>query len=424
MTALLLLLACSGTSTSDAPTPKVSAPPAEWPIATPPADQRPQHALIILVDTLRADALTQALTPNIDSIAAAGGAVPNSWSSGTWTVPSVISLFTGMAVRQHGWDLPTGRMGRYPQLPDSPTLAQVLKAEGFSTHGLYANSYLAEELGFDRGFDAWIRTSDKAMPKAFAGVVAETWSQPGRHFAYLHLLGPHSPLKPGAESRARWELDAHWISQASYGFEIGAAKRNQEPGVRDAYRRGYHAAIEDTDAIVGELLAALGEHRKDTLIVFTSDHGELLGEHGVVGHGYWVWGELNEVPLLVQGVGALPSQLSGDGVAPLVTRGLGIGHDWPALSGLGGGPPPLVSQREGKLALSSDGVMKGVWHKEAQGFDLGEDPEETKPLPSVEELERLREIWEAAVPAGDVPSDEVQLPKETIEQVKALGYLE
>ena len=72
-----------------------------------------------------------------------------------------------------------------------------------------------------------------------------------------------------------------------------------EEGVREAYASAYRAVIEDTDLLVGDIVAALGEHRDETLIILTSDHGELLGEHNRVGHGTWLYEGLTNVPLII-----------------------------------------------------------------------------------------------------------------------------
>ena len=106
---------------------------------TTPADAPAKDVVLIVIDTLRADALGPANTPTLDALAARGEAAAVAWSGGTWTVPSVISLFTGAPVRQHGWDGPTGQQGRYPKLPALPTLAETFRAAGFTTIGLYAN---------------------------------------------------------------------------------------------------------------------------------------------------------------------------------------------------------------------------------------------------------------------------------------------
>ncbi|MCB9745277.1 MAG: sulfatase-like hydrolase/transferase [Alphaproteobacteria bacterium] len=444
-----ILLACAGAPDDAAPEDPVSIEVTENGSATAPAHPAPpeaagearlppfgplpsepaRNALIIIIDTLRADALAAAATPHIDSIAQAGQSVARAWSAGTWTAPSVISILTGRPVRQHGWDQPTGRMGKYPQLPSVPSLPQVLSEAGFSTTGLYTNPYLAEELGFHRGFDTWRRVSDKIMVKEFAKVLLNEWDGEGRHFAYLHLLGPHSPLQPSEAARARWDVEARWFEEARFGMDIGAAKRDRTGEAREAYRRGYHAVIEDTDAIIGGILEALGEQRAETLIVLSSDHGELLGEHEVVGHGYWVWEGLTHVPLIVENGPPLPEALGIASIPGIVTHGLGLDTRWETVEHGWVEGVPLASQREGKLALSADGVSKGVWHdaasaKSVEVYDLSTDPGELERLPREAELRQLRGQWETLVPPGRVGPAEVALPEQTKEELKALGYVE
>jgi hypothetical protein len=401
-----------------------STPAALW--SPPPA----RNALVIVVDTTRADALRAAATPHVDQLRALGADVPRAWSAGTWTAPSVISMMTGMSVRAHGWDEPTGRLGRYPRLPPAPTLAEVLQNAGFTTHGMHVNPYLSEQLGFDRGFDKWRRSSDKAIPEQFRKLVASTWSKEGRHFAYVHFIGPHSPLRPSPEAAARHQVPPSFLEDPK-GFNIGVAKRNRIGGARDAYTKGYHAVLEDTDARIGAVLDALGPHRAETLVVLTSDHGELLGEHERVGHGHHVWEALSHVPLIVDhpalegGVETLPSALSNAALPDIVTRGLGIQHAWPV--GLDT-PLPLVSQREQRLAFSPDGRHKAAWDPDvsdaARLFDLQTDPGERDPAPDTDgAMAAARAAWEAATPPGSVSEDAVQLHPETMEQLRALGYL-
>lgn len=376
------------------------------------------HVVVIVIDTLREDRALAADTPVLDGLATQGVRAERAWSAGTWTVPSVISLFSGAPIREHGWDLPTGRIGKYPAVPDVPLLAEVLSAEGFRTDGLYSNGLLAEELGFHRGFDTWRRTSDTAMLKSFAGLVGKQWRPGERHFAYVHFLGPHSALKPTDEAKERHDLGPLFDK----GLEIGAAKRN-EPGARDAYRAGYDAVIEDTDARVGQILESLGEYRDDTLIVVTSDHGELLGEHDVFGHGYWVYEPLTHVPLIVSEPLELPDTVSTAAIPQIITDQLGIVHEWPTQVDTS----PVVSQREGKLALTVDGRRKRIWDgtgKSVEGlYDLEADPGERAPILS-DELVEDRVAWETAVPRAEPLREVVELSDETQKELKALGYVE
>ncbi len=391
-------------------------------IALLPPAQQVDHVLVILIDTLRADAVAAARTPHIDALAEAGVAVERCWSASTWTVPSTISLMTGMPVRQHGWDLASARIGHYPPLPPTPTLAEVLRDAGVVTSGYYANPYLAEALGFDRGFGCWKRTVDAQMPRQLRSEVEREWGDGRRHFTYLHLFGVHSPLRPSDEARARWDVDAAWIDPQR-GFLVEVAKRGKQEGSREAYRAAYHAVVEDLDALVGELLDALGDQRGRTMVILTSDHGELLGEHGKFAHGTHVWEGLTHVPLIVHGGHtALPATLGIASVPALVTSALGVEHAWPTAADA---DLPLVSQREGLVALSPDGRTKGIWDDGLRVYDLSTDAAEEHPLQGRDaELEASRATWEASIPAGQRMEPAVLLTDEMIEELRALGYVE
>lgn len=378
-----------------------------------------RNAVVILVDTLREDALRKARMPNVNGIGQRGD-VAFGWSSGTWTVPSVIALFTGRPVGSHGWDLPTGRMGKYPQLPATPTLAEVLDEAGFNTVGLYANPYLAEELGFSRGFDVWKRVSDRGMPKDFAKAIAETWKPEGQNFAYLHLIGPHSPLRPSDAAKARYKLEERWFADPKHPLEVGAPQRKDKPGIDVAYRDAYYAVCEDVDGIVGELLSALGPYRDDTLILLTADHGELLGEHALFGHGTQVWEPLTRVPMLAENAGELPARMGTASIAAFVTRGVGVAHTWPTAVEV----PTLVSQREGKLAITEDGRTKLIIDGGERLYDLGVDPGELSPRGDAAAAKALRDSYAAWRPPALTMGEEATLDAPTLEKVRELGYVE
>jgi len=378
-----------------------------------------RNVLLVVVDTLRSDAIAGAQTPELDHLKKSADSVDTAWSSSTWTVPSMISMFTGMPVRQHGWSREPGNVNAFPSIPPAPLLAEVLKKKGYGTTALYANDFLAPSLGFSRGFDSYDKIVDRQAPKRVAEAVAE-WGPDQPEFLYVHLLGPHSPLLPSEAARSRHGVDSAWFEAHRLGFLIGAAKRNREPGVRDAYRDGYYAVVEDTDARIGEILDALGEHRQDTLIVLTSDHGELLGEHEVFGHGWWVYEPLAHVPLIVEGGVPLPETLSGASVPAIITESLHLEHRWPTAYDA----PLLVTQRKDKLAISVNGREKAIWDgSDAELFDLESDPGELSGSPVSEALVQARAAFEARTPAGRYSEDQVQLHQDTTEALQSLGYL-
>ncbi len=404
----ILLLGVLGCGGSDEPAPE-------------PAPLEPKkHALVIVIDTLRAETVAKAHTPNIDAVAARGDSVALAWAAGTWTVPSVISMFSGMPVRQHGWNGGPGLANDFPAIPQMPLLAEVLTKNGFVSTGLYANDFIDGKIGFSRGFDEWRKISDATAVKQ-AKQRIDKWDDGERHFLYVHLLGPHSPLRPSDAAKSKYELDEKWFENA-HGFLIGAAKRNQEEGIREAYETAYTAVTEDTDVRVGEILALLGDYREDTLVVITSDHGEMIDDHGFCGHGYWVWEELTHVPFIVDGGGDLPTTLGTAALPDVITTSLGVKHEWPVTRA---DALPLVSEREGKTAVSPDGRYKGIWDDGFEVYDLQTDPKEaTVTDQQREEIHAARRQWQLRYPAGTLGEANVELHPDTIEALEVLGYME
>ena len=109
---------------------------------------------------------------------------------------------------------------------------------------------------------------------------------------------------------------------------------------------------------------------------------------------------------MASGLGELPETLNTTSVPALISAGVGVDHPWPAAGTM---TAPIVSQRQGKLALSPDGVAKGIWDPEAhEGVDfvtynLETDPKEQTPtLTERAQVVAARARWEARVP-GVVP---------------------
>ena len=178
--------------------------------------------------------------------------------------------------------------------------------------------------------------------------------------------------------------------------------------------------MEDTDQRLGQILSALQPLGTDTLYIVTSDHGELLGEHDVVGHGRHLWEPLTHVPLVVGGVSGLPDRLSIDAIPDLVTRLTAVEAQWPSQAAPG---RALVSQREGDLAMSPDGRTKWIWRdSQLNGYDLTKDPGEESVLPPNPGASDLRQAWFTEVPSGPILPLIHDLAPSTKSALQALGY--
>ncbi len=155
---------------------------------------RPANVVLIVVDTLRADRLScygygRATSPAIDGLAAQGLLLRANRSQSCWTLPSMISLFSGSYFA-----------GRVASLPgDRPTLAERVRAAGYATAAFVGNKAISEDLGFDRGFEHFASAEVhqaavlvEQLKAWHAATAAERAGRPG-FFVWIHPYDPHFP---------------------------------------------------------------------------------------------------------------------------------------------------------------------------------------------------------------------------------------
>jgi arylsulfatase A-like enzyme len=276
-----------------------SPPPNDGPV--------PPGVLFILVDTLRKDHLRlygheRDTSPHIDQLGAEGWVFEGHIAPASHTVPSTVSMLTSCYPVEHGI------VHRYyrqfvenpPLLPEElATLTEVLQERGYATAGFVANPHLGEKNGFDQGFDHFEFTpmgSGEEMTESAEDWLRDTVADREPFFAYLHYMDVHSPYRATPEHAARYAPDQGELLHVKFGPSEGVSEEDL------AYTIAmYDACIRFVDDQVGrwvEVLEELGI-RDNTVIVFTSDHGEEFLDHGGMGHGTTVFGELVRLPLVV-----------------------------------------------------------------------------------------------------------------------------
>ncbi len=259
----------------------VPAPTAAPLFAGPASADRP-NLVFILVDTLRADALTAYggdpdLMPALNQLAEQSVVFTDVLSNASWTRPSVASFFTGLLPEEHGAvDRDYGLTGDYL------TLAEVLRSEGYRTAAFVANfAAVGRDAGFAQGFDHFEQIEGHPLPYARAGRVNDavrSWlrtSEPGHAplFLYVHYLDPHEPYLSGAAAGARRPEEA---------------------------RSAYDAELRYLDGALVSLLDGLRTLLGGpSFVLVTSDHGEEFGEHGEGGHGHSLYAEVIRLPALL-----------------------------------------------------------------------------------------------------------------------------
>lgn len=277
------------------------------------------NVVVICIDVLRADHLgaygrARATTPWIDRLARESVVFDRVVSPASWTKPSVPSYFTARFPHQHGvYEGSRSEGGRLVSdvLPEEETtFAEVFSAGGYRTVAFVNNAQIDGVLGFAQGFDLYADDCGDAVDirARFLGWLADEKEAGDVHdepfCAYLHFLDIHWPYTPAEPYRTMFET-----ATASIDFFTPAwktLKRNIREGVielSEADRQSmidlYDAELRFTDAEIGRVLAGLREfgHEENTIVVLLSDHGEEFLDHGGIGHGNGLFGELIDVPM-------------------------------------------------------------------------------------------------------------------------------
>ncbi|MEO8585089.1 MAG: sulfatase-like hydrolase/transferase [Acidobacteriota bacterium] len=398
--------------------------------AKPRAVFRGAPVILVSVDTLRADHLPSygyrdVDTPGLDALQKDSVVFDSAFSPVPLTLPAHTSLFTGLLPYQHGVRDNVG----YRLSPERTTLATFLKQLGYATGGAVSAFVLDHATGIAAGFDAYrddveMRASAEAMGQvqrsgAATEELLESWiaGQPADKpfFAFLHLYEPHSPYDPPEPFRTRY-------AKRPYDGEIAAA-----------------------DAVVGRFVGFLkskGLYDK-AIVVFLSDHGEGLGDHGEDEHGIFLYREELRVPLFVKLPGKARAGERIGAPAGIVdvfpTVAALLGEKVPAsLAGeplLGGGPPPGSDRRVysetlyprlhfgwSDLASLTDGRHQYIEAPRPELYDWKNDPAEKSDLaaglpPAFRSMRtQLLATERPLQPPGGAD-------KETLKKLASLGYL-
>jgi arylsulfatase len=290
------------------------------------------NLLLITVDTLRVDHLgcygnPLGLTPNLDRLAQRGLVFTSAYSSAPSTFPSVTAILTGRHPEEVGALNNNSRLG-----PNIPTLATHLREKGWKTGAVVSNFILSERSGLNSGFDLYDANypqteTNRGIPERIAKdttdaalTILDRLTHDNRVpvFLWVHYQDPHGPYTPPENRRARFLAGEQRQPGGMRILPVSPSVRGMggipsyqfHQGHQDVayYRAGYDGEVHYMDEEVGRLLKGWG-HRgllDETVIVFTSDHGESLGEDNYwFAHGEYLSDVLVHVPLLI----ILPDQV-------------------------------------------------------------------------------------------------------------------
>ncbi|MGN8213126.1 sulfatase [Halococcus salifodinae] len=307
-------------------------------------------------ETVRSDYRDMSLSA-IDRLAEDGTEYTQAFAGSPWTLPSHASLFTGTYPSKHG------AHGGHKHLDDDlPTLAEAFRTNGYETVAVTNNTWISEEFGFARGFETVYKTWQYVQTDTDLGEIARTtegratvralanrltegnpivnvanalygkflrkrtddgaqrtnewigdWltdrTRDEPFFCFINYLEPHLEYRP-PKSFAEEFLpngvtydEAMEVPQDAWGYIAGEVDLTDRE--LDILHALYRAEIAYLDRRIGELrehLETAGEF-EDTVFVVTSDHGENIGDHGMMDHQYNLYDTLLHVPLVVHGEG-------------------------------------------------------------------------------------------------------------------------
>jgi len=328
---------------------------------------------LLSLDTTRADHMStygyhRETSPRLTELASDGLNFVEARSPAQWTVPGHASMLTGKFPSSHGahyaggWHsgpLISGRRRVFPLAEEHVTLAELLSERGWATGGFVANfANLYRGFGMAQGFHYYedhpslllrpvphaVRLAQRFSPTSFKkpfrsarqlNAAALNWMDglpEGRPaFVFINYLEPHHWL--AAAPYDLWARDMPGAERlALKGLFTHAIPAGLTPEEQEFVTANYDGQILAMDEAIGEFVEALKRRGRyeNALIVVTSDHGELLGEHDQVGHGGRMMYEgLLHVPLIVKLPGAdrprgeVTQQVQIVDILPTVLRAIG-----------------------------------------------------------------------------------------------------
>jgi len=353
------------------------------------------NVALVTVDSLRADRISPAVMPETRAFADDGVEFTECIANG----PSTPASFP--AIHASRYFASVEGLGIPPADAGGPirTLAEVLSADGYATAGYTDNQFASGAYHYDRGFEtmhdassdganvnevkqfvqrsldkdgALFRTIERVYNRVDA-LFATTGGREFEHeradslneralafvddhagedspgddgddwFAWLHYMDAHHPYEAPAEYQRRFLDDARSVGECRRLSRKGTHHPDEVTDEEWETIRGLYDAecayVDDQFRAFVDALADRGV-LDETVVVFTADHGELVGDHDHAGHPPEFWEGVVRVPFLVhhpeREAATVDGQVRLVDIAPTVADAVGVeGHDdWEGASAL------------------------------------------------------------------------------------------
>lgn len=442
-----------------------------------------ENVVLLTVDSLRADycraALQDGTAPTVSELADGGTVFTEAVSNGPNTASSFPSILTGTHPSMYG--------GYGYISEERPFLAEILRESGFDTAAYHSNPNLRAEKNFDCGFDQF-NTNDSGSGRGgvngvvdyveqrvdansrLYSVLRRAWHTFGSatgasaysradvitdnaidwiegcsdspFFLWAHYMDVHYPFQPpdkDMEAAGHTPLPARRVAELNNAMEEQPESLSEEDtaDLKSLYRGEIHYV----DRSLRRLLDAIDNLgvRDETLLLFTSDHGEAFGEHGRWGHHPYMYDELLRVPLIVdhpnRSIDTVETQVSLIDILPTVCEACGLEQPSRAqgehLFKKQGGVE-LATAGGGDRIAARTSNWKCLWHFEentVELYDLTDDPDETTDVTddNTDNMNRLKQSiseYRARARKTAVDHPDVSESEAVTQRLRELGYTE
>ncbi len=419
----------------------------------------PYNILLIVSDALRIDVLGcyggDIKTPNIDWIAGQGTLFENAYSTAPCTESSAVAMFTGnystsyKVINNNKRRKNSKRIYSFYVNKREQLLAEALKEMDFDVvmeveNGIAMRSNNLQGFEKLKNFEQ-MNEDEVALVEKTIGVSLSDWDdgsklhhvynllhyllrvKPARHFFLMKwFMDPHMPFTPVEKFKKKIIVDPSKLTE-KIGFyskkrDIAFRRIERRRGITDYeyyyLKELYKAEVRSIDERVGLILKAL-KYRKlldKTVIIFTTDHGELFGEKGKRGHGNYLYEPLIHIPLIIMGPGIpggrrVKTRISNVGLMATLKDLLNVKHT----NNMQGKSfkPLFYAEAEGDDVLFFDGNNKNMMsHMSSYGLLMGD----YKLITNREDNETIHELYNLKID----PGEKINIVKENPEILKKM----
>lgn len=262
------------------------------------------NVFMLVTDTTRSDHLSlygyeRETTPYLEEFASEGVTFTNSISTGTHTIVSTPCIVASIYPSEHG-------VVGYSNVLSSrfKLISEYLSSLGYHTYGYATNPHLGPRNGYAQGFDkyehdpGWAHTAaGRVNSRALAWIDSLDGEDDAPVFTFLFYIDPHNPYSPPPAYQTLFDPEWKGMPVSDWKHELG----EPEPAKLANMIAQYDGTIAYWDAELRKLTEELDKRGlfDNSMLVYTSDHGEAFWEHGFWGHNKIMYEPLCAVPLFL-----------------------------------------------------------------------------------------------------------------------------